>query len=359
MISRENNFDLLRLLAALQVLLMHASVHLEFDLGFLGNILENFSGVTIFFTISGFLITMSYDRNRKLKSYFRNRFLRIYPALWVCLLFTIILMLARQSITFSQLFSKDMGLYVLSQMSFFQFWTPDILRSWGVGTPNGSLWTIPVEIEFYIILPLIFLFIKKIPLIVKFIILFVISYLINFYMFHGTDIHAQSNVLKLITFSLIPHLFNFMLGGIMYCLWTNIKKYIENKGLLWFSIFIVYILIFKYILNLYDVSYYPNLYGLIHTILLSVTVISLAFTAKKFSDKILAGNDISYGIYIYHMPIINCIVAFGERYNILNINEISNLNKIFLIVFTFIIVLFCAFFSWKFIEKKALKLKKR
>ena len=33
----------------------------------------------------------------------------------------------------------------------FQFWTPEALRGFGCGTPNGSLWTISVIVQFYIV----------------------------------------------------------------------------------------------------------------------------------------------------------------------------------------------------------------
>ena len=33
---------------------------------------------------------------------------------------------------------------------------PDFLRGYGVGVLNGSLWTIPVELQFYALVPLIY-----------------------------------------------------------------------------------------------------------------------------------------------------------------------------------------------------------
>ena len=41
---------------------------------------------------------------------------------------------------------KDIGIYLSTQMTAFQFYTGDWLRSYGVGTPNGALWTITVDI---------------------------------------------------------------------------------------------------------------------------------------------------------------------------------------------------------------------
>ena len=59
-ISRENNFDLIRLFAALQVLLGHGINHLQI-LGYdeILDVISFFPGVMVFFVISGFLITRS------------------------------------------------------------------------------------------------------------------------------------------------------------------------------------------------------------------------------------------------------------------------------------------------------------
>jgi peptidoglycan/LPS O-acetylase OafA/YrhL len=59
-ISRENNFDLLRLFAALQVVIWHSIEHLQLDMDIVRNIIQHFHGVPVFFTISGFLIAGSY-----------------------------------------------------------------------------------------------------------------------------------------------------------------------------------------------------------------------------------------------------------------------------------------------------------
>ena len=79
---RVNNFDLLRIFAATEVLLLHSFTHLKLPFPVWFKVLANFPGVPMFFVMSGFLISASYERNGELKNYFRNRILRIYPALW-------------------------------------------------------------------------------------------------------------------------------------------------------------------------------------------------------------------------------------------------------------------------------------
>lgn len=90
-----NNFNLLRLLAALQVVYIHAVEHLhiknELVLAIKG-IVAYFPGVPVFFLISGYLITMSYDKNSNLKEYTKNRILRILPGLYVSFIIGIMLL---------------------------------------------------------------------------------------------------------------------------------------------------------------------------------------------------------------------------------------------------------------------------
>ena len=95
MISRQNNFDIIRLLAAFQVMLGHGMHHLKIsDNNVLFQLFSYFPGVLIFFTVSGYLIFASFDQNPDLKRYTVNRALRIFPALWICLAVTVLLLIS-------------------------------------------------------------------------------------------------------------------------------------------------------------------------------------------------------------------------------------------------------------------------
>ncbi len=94
--GRDNNFQLLRLLAAAFVVLFHSyaltdrwtheplwRLAPELNFGALG--------VKIFFVISGFLVTQSWLARRSPLPFAAARALRIYPALIAATLFTIVL----------------------------------------------------------------------------------------------------------------------------------------------------------------------------------------------------------------------------------------------------------------------------
>lgn len=354
-LSRKNNFDLIRVLAALQVVYVHASKHL-FDstsssntlLYYIHELIEKFPGVPIFFTVSGFLVYWSLERNQKnLLKFFKNRLLRIYPGLWVCLIITIVLLLIFGAIEAEDFSNKQLYFWLFGQFTFFQFYTPDIIRDFGVGTPNGSLWTITVEVQYYLILPIIFFLLTKLnKRLYKNIGLFVIIIIsLIFAHFIKNNYSPDTMINKLGAVTVLTYLYNFVFGILIFVNWNFIKKYIENKAIYWLSFYLIYIIFFYFIGNMYGKGYVPNLFGIIGFLLLSILTISLAYS-KPTLMFLTKGNDISYGVYIYHMLVINTLIE-------LNIDtELS-----FILSFIFSILL--GLLSWRLIEKKALKLKSR
>lgn len=156
--GRDNNFNLLRVLAATLVILTHAyglsgnekaePWKAMFDLSF------GSWAVNIFFVSSGFLIAKSWDRGRWWPKFLWARFVRIYPALWVCVLlcvFGVGLIFTTLSVTeFLQhpetlkFLAKNMTLLKGTFTSL-----PGVFTAQGEGDVNVSLWTLPYEIKMY------------------------------------------------------------------------------------------------------------------------------------------------------------------------------------------------------------------
>ncbi len=147
--------DLLRFVAAFSVLLFHYSVrsyganpalyvHYPF-LDIIGR--YGFLGVPLFFIISGFVISLSAEYSNA-KNFLISRITRLYPAYWLCISLSAIIMLyfggAYFPITLKQYL---VGLTMLQ--SFFN--VPDV---------DGVYWTLALEIQFYLFVFLL-LFFKK------------------------------------------------------------------------------------------------------------------------------------------------------------------------------------------------------
>lgn len=161
---KNNSLNTFRLLAAIQVLWIHTLNHMELvNIPILGDVIYFFTGVPIFFTLSGFLIWHSIGHSKTFLEYAKKRFWRIYPELWVAVAVEIIVLiiLYKQPIDWFRL-----GLFAVGQSTIFQFWTPDFLRGYGCGCPNGALWTIAVLIQFYFLSSFIYKWMKNRSLVV-------------------------------------------------------------------------------------------------------------------------------------------------------------------------------------------------
>ena len=314
----------------------------------INDIISSLAGVPIFFFISGFLISMSFENNGSIVQYAKNRVLRIFPAWWVCMLIAIL-----------SVFASGYGIDVLGNLKQFIFWVftefsypvynPDFMRQYGVGVLNGSLWTVPVELEFYILLPLIYCLLNasKSKAVLPFLLLVGLYYsnILFVWVVWGEqpDFHAAGICYKMYRVMCYPHLWLFMTGVLFQRNSDYLIKKLAGKFLILLPVFLSLKLIVSY--SAVSVTCRQLFFDLPLNLLLGATILSAAFSMRKLSSKLLRGNDISYGIYIYHMPIANFVLyKFGASFETM-------------LVSLALCVLF-AFASWKVVEHPALKLKK-
>ncbi len=358
---RQNNFDLLRLFAAMQVFAFHLLNHFNVldKYAFLPEVLNQFPGVPIFFFISGFLITASFNKPKSsLNRFFKNRALRIFPALWVCLLFTIVLLAFFDKIEWS---NYKFYVWIIAQMTFFQSYSPQFLNSWGIGNPNGSLWSIVVELQFYLIIPFLCMFLNKQKSLLKINFTLLILFLSTFFLFYYLNITIGNNpyfdlsvhenqqkmlLYKILSTSIICNLYFFIVGIFFYYNYHNIKILFEGKAAYWIFLYVLFFSYFAIYKHAYLNPYFYNIHSVLALIILAFTTFSIAFTYNSLAEKLLKHNDISYGIYIYHMPVINTILALNIK------------GALIKLLISIIIVINLAIISWIFIEKKAISFKK-
>ncbi len=158
--QRENNFDLLRLGLAWTVVLVHAAdLSLAPPLAFLGRWINPQVPVQGFFAISGCLIVASWDRSSSVSGYFRRRAQRILPGYWLALLYTLVLGAAVSTLPLARFVtSPATWKYIAANLTFANFLQPDlpgVFTHNDVVFVNGALWTIKVEVMFYLLVPVL------------------------------------------------------------------------------------------------------------------------------------------------------------------------------------------------------------
>ncbi len=171
--KRYTEIDGLRAVAAFMVIWCHAA-ELARSISLPGAFTQHYthamtlgsSGVTLFFIISGFLITGilidTRDQKNKYKNFYIRRTLRIWPLYFLGILFILLLM---------QFFGKKGGAYDLSSVLtyhalFISNWVPffdhdNFASLYTDLTWFTHLWSLAVEQQFYLIWPLVFFFLQR------------------------------------------------------------------------------------------------------------------------------------------------------------------------------------------------------
>lgn len=338
---------------------MHSSHWLELPKGgVMFDVLALFPGVPLFFMVSGFLIADSYLNSTNLKEYFVKRGLRIYPALFLNILILELAMYIGGNMTgnhisiiqyivyfftyvataASGIASTLVGLKgadIYNQSAFFHDY------------PSGVLWTLTVELSFYMLLPMV-LFFKNTKVrntLLSLLVLLSIAITLYISSYGAKEFYESSAIAKLLHISILPYFWIFGLGVFMRLYWESIQKYFVGYGIYYLGAYLLYSFTMLYFFDTLG-NYKTELYfsTIVQIILLAFAMFSMAFsyTQIKFNRKI----DLSYSTYLYHMLIVQILIGFG----------ITGSWYLYFVVVgaTFVI----AYLSWTYIEKPMLKLKR-
>lgn len=332
-ISAKNNFDFLRLLFALSVLINH--------FGDLTNRsiywpISSPMAVFGFFIISGFLITKSYYRSASLKEYYTKRIKRIVPAYVVIVIACAIGLSIFSTLPFSSYFTSNSFLkYLLANLGFLNFiqpTLPGVFTSNPDHSVNGALWTIKVEIALYLCVPIFAELIRRIKL--KWVV-FVAIYLgsFGFILLMNYLYDKNGNIIySILNRQFLGQLTYFSSGMLLLFYFDFFQRNIK-----WFLSVAIAVLIIKF-------AFDNNAARFLFPISFCIIIIAIAYHFKPLNNVAKYG-DISYGIYLFHYPIIQIFYSVGLLKQHVWMGFV-------LCLFTVVI---CAFLSWHLLEKRILK----
>ena len=156
--GKENNFKIIRLLAAFLVLTGHAYILTGPPAPVLLFSATQRLGIIIFFTVGGYLITESWERDPHYIRYLIKRIFRIFPALIACIFLTVFVFGPVLSTrTIRQYFSdRSVWDYLKNIFLYVTYTLPGVFNENPVSSViNGSLWSLPVEFFMYLLIPLL------------------------------------------------------------------------------------------------------------------------------------------------------------------------------------------------------------
>ena len=278
--TRHNNFDLARLILASMVMAGHF-VYLTKSTE-IHSVLFTYANFAVeaFFVISGYLIYASIVNDQAIGPYTIRRLCRIYPLYAAAVIIQAITMLWLLPGGL-HLYIADAVKYVVVNLGFANFLSPDIAGlARGLPEPefNPSMWTLKVEVGFYIVLPLLAFAIRR------FGIWTMVPIFVGSVIYRGILLHL--NHLQLAN-QLPGQLQYFVIGIALY----HFKDREWLKQPAWLACILVVCL---FVL--------ANVEGLLW--LRPVLVGGVVFLFATQLPAIKVKRDISYGVYLIHGPVI-------------------------------------------------------
>lgn len=311
--KRENNFNIIRFVAAIMVMAGHMAYIGGYALPTLWGEGIQALGVKIFFLIGGFLIAKSWNADDKPMRYMTKRIFRIFPALIVyTLLVTFVIGPIISTFTINEYFQSPITKNYLRNILLFPFYSlPGVFETNPYpNAVNGSLWTLPIEFALYIFVPIILILSgrkkekKSSFIIISLITVSLCSLQIVKLIYHpewhcvlyGTDIWSAMELIPwyligvLFTFPCMQKILNIQVSILAIFLLSCI-----NPGSITFCVL-------KYIV-------------------FSYTIFSFSLVEKPCFSNWFSKFDISYGVYLYGF-FVQQVVVYALNKNGIVIGEI-------------------------------------
>lgn len=332
----KNTLDVFRLIATVQVFLGHVITQFYMQNPPV-NLIYFVRGVPILFALCGFLAAKSLE-GRRVKEWWIGRAARIVPGLWACIILnTIIIALVYET---KPTFIEG-ATYAVTQFFGLNFYTGDWLRGYGVGTPNGVLWTISVQIQFFALAPLIQKLLAKRKLQVGLItvgLLTLASIACNM-----AEPYLPEMANKLIGVTVVPYLY-FLVAGMV--VWYHRDAIIPAlKKAKWFILvaYVAWKLMENHLAFPHTVD--GILYNTVTTLLMCAVIFAFSFLGSWRMRR-----DYTFGFYLYHMVFVNLVYHFGFA------TLVPLWKGALTVLGVSVVTLLCAVLSKRFVEDPAARL---
>lgn len=360
--------DGLRFFAFLLVFLHHSLLNISSSNPFVNYFLviiqkNGWVGVDLFFVLSGYLITTlllhEQKKNKKysIKNFWIRRSLRIWPLYYLALLIGFLFPLHESLF----IFDKNLSLNIIEEariaLPFYLTFTGNwFISLFGYGNFQliGHLWTISLEEQFYLIWPLILIFIKNIrsSIILGFFVALIsiltrIVLALNHISHPGiyTNTFARIDIL---VFGAILALINFYKPNILKRLLPLTKTPILMSSIIFFALFLHKIYLFNPKM-IFNIVFGYTVIGLFMVYLVFCALQKNTYFVDFLSKKLFTTlGKISYGLYIWHVLAIYLSFKIFVQYS-------TFLN----LILAFSLTILFGFISYYFFEIIFLRMKER
>lgn len=302
-----NNLDCLRLILASIVALFHlyALTGLSAYYAFAKYLSPTFA-VKSFFVISGLLIYRSYTRSSSFGSYLEKRVRRIYPAYFTVVVVAAIALSPLSSFPLTQYYGAGFWKYLGANLIFLNFLAPTlpgVFTSNVMPAVNGALWTLKIEVAFYLSVPAIHYLCNRFGTRKTIATLFCLScvwkygfaFLDAYHSDHGFLSFDSSRSLYSQLGAQFPAQLVYFTAGILLLLYfEQLKRHFLSIACITTVLYLVDHWFTRGVLDVFWIS------GVV-----------FVFGFWRYLGNFSKYGDFSYGVYIVHFPIIQVLITLG------------------------------------------------
>jgi len=331
-----NNFNIIRFFAAFMVIYGHMSSIMGYAAFPLFSQRVSTIAVKIFFIVSGYLITKSYLSDSNFGRYMIRRTFRIFPALIVLVLLTVLVVgPLMTTLPLSEYFANANTWTYFKNLLFSPVYAlPGVLTDATYPFAiNGSLWTLPVEFAMYLLLPIFVILFKKLGSVKwgmgAMAVITLTASILQITCFPTASFVVWGNDL----FQTLPLLPYFFIGS--FFSFPEMKKYFNLQAAIALVILASFTLANAAVMEV------------VVALVLPYFILSLALCEKPIFSKWFSKCDFSYGLYLYGFMIQQIVYGWLAPYNI---------PVLPMALICFAATLIVAIPSWYLVEKNAQKL---
>lgn len=341
-IGRDNNFNLIRMAAALAVLITH-SFALAIGTGSAEPFRESIDmtmgsiAVDVFFLASGFLVTCSLINRQSAVEFVWARVLRIFPALVVMMILTVF----GVGVYFTVLPLSD---YLTSEATL-AYLVKGVTLLAGVGHSlpgvfdgnpyksaiNGSLWTMPSELRMYVVLLLLWIALRLTP-----------KTRLTGFQISVVGLAVCSGVYFLgCHYNYFQHAGNFEQWKWFFMFFVGASSYVLRERII-LSARVFWLIVLALTISLVD----KQIFFVVYTSTIAYILLYLAYVPAGSIRIYNRIGDYSYGVYIYAFPVQQAVAA-----------SISGVTVLQMLLISAAITIVLAALSWHLLESRCLGLK--
>jgi peptidoglycan/LPS O-acetylase OafA/YrhL len=236
---------------------------------------------------------------------------RIYPAYFICIVVAALALCSLSTLSLSQYFGYGFWKYLGANLLFLNFLAPSlpgVFTSNHISFVNGALWTLKIEVAFYLSVPVLHYlcnrFGTKATMATTFVLSCIWKYGFAWLAFThrslSTDsVDAPRSIYEKLDVQFPAQLVYFMAGILLLLYFDRLKRHFLSISCIAACLFLVDHFVTGEILDVFWLSGFVFVFGF-----------------WRYFGNFSKYGDFSYGVYIVHWPILQTLNALGvARFN--------------------------------------------